>query len=131
MDIELNLEYNAISKYFSGTAAALGVSLLLDDYVAFIIRSKDEPIGMMMFSEEYIHYMNCKCIIERFIYIRPEYRSYTTVVKLVKDSLSLIKDMYKEPVIVFAGNILGNHNVQVVYKRLGFTQVGTNLIKEL
>lgn len=131
IDIELHLDDNIISKYYSGTSAALGVCLSIDESLAFIITIDNEPIGMMMYSEDYIHYMNCKCIIERFIYIRPQYRSYKTVVQLLKQSLQCIKDMYTEPVIVFAGNILGKHNVQAVYKRLGFTQVGTNLIKEL
>jgi hypothetical protein len=131
MDIELNLEYNVVSKYFSGTAAALGVNLLLNEHLAYIITISNEPVGMIMYSEDYIHYMNCKCIIERFLYIRPEYRNYSTVVRLVKESLSLVKELYKEPVVVFAGNILGTHNVQAVYKRVGFIKLGTNLVKEL
>lgn len=131
MDIELNLGYNTIAKYFSGTAAALGVCVLLDDHIASVITIDNKPVGMVMYSEEHIHYMNCKCIVERFIYIKPEYRSYKTLVRLLKESLSIVKEMYTEPVIVFAGNILGKHNVQAVYKRLGFYTIGTNLVKEL
>lgn len=124
-----NNNNNILSKYYSSTQAAIAV--LTDSSLVFnVMYWNDTPIGCMGISETIIPYVSCKSYVEEFFYVVPKYRRYKCIMFLINSTVEKLRES-GERALLFAGNSLGIHNVQAIYRRAGFSAVGTNLVKEI
>ena len=128
--INVELPDSLITKYYSGTKLAHWLTTEAAKSMFFGLYSDDTPIGLMCFSEVPTVHIDCTCVIEDLLFIIEEHRSIKNLLALVKQSLSLIQHRIPSPYLVFVGSTLGPSALPELYKRIGFSQVGTHLVKE-
>lgn len=122
---------NALTRHFDWFKVAGWLSTQAAHNLMFVLYVDDEPAGVMCFSESAAVHLDCPCVVEDLLYIRTEHRSLRSLFCLIKSALSELSALYDEAFLVFVGSTLGSPAISAVYKRLGFSEVGTHLVIEL
>jgi hypothetical protein len=128
--INAKLPQSLLAKHYSGTKLAQWLTTDAVHSMCYVLYLDSEPIGLMCFSEVPTVHMDCSCVVEDMLFIAEEHRSIKHLLALVKQSLSLISNTIPSPYLVFVGSTLGPSTLPELYKRIGFSQVGTHLVKE-
>lgn len=128
--INVELPNSLLAKHYSGTKLAAWLSTHAGHGFMYILYSEDTPIGLMCFSEVSTVHMDCTCIVEDLLFIKEDSRSIKNLFTLVKEALKLLTTEFQSTYLVFVGSTLGPSSLPELYIRLGFSQVGTHLVKE-
>lgn len=128
--INVELPSNILAKHYSGTKLAQWLTTDAVNSLFFVLYLDEQPIGLMCFSEVPTVHIDCACVVEDLLFIAEEHRSIKHLFALVKQSLALMQSKIPSPYLVFVGSTLGPSTLPELYKRIGFSQVGTHLVKE-
>lgn len=128
--LNVELPESLLARHYSGTKLAAWLTTEAAHNLTYVLYLDEQPIGLMCFSEVPTVHMECRCVVEDLLFIAESHRSIKNLFALVKRSLALIADTINSPYLVFVGSTLGRSALPELYKRIGFEQVGTHLVKE-
>lgn len=120
-----------LSRHFSWYKLANWLCTSAAHNFMYALYVDEELAGVMCFSEIETIHLNCHCVVEDLLYIRPEYRSMRSLFFLIKSALHELSLLHDSALVVVAGSTLGSTSLPSAYKRLGFSEAGTHLVIEL
>lgn len=130
IDLADTLTDNELTRHYDW----LGAARYLTEHAAhgwlFFLEIHGEYVGLMCFSETSAPHLKCTCYVDVCLYVEPAYRSYRNVAYLIRESINQL-DRSSGACLVFVGNTLASETLNLLYKRLGFSEIGSNLIKEI
>ena len=125
------LPTSLLAKHYSWTRLAQWLSTEAPEHFMYVMYEDTDPIGLMCFSAVQPIHMDCLCAVEDLLFIRNDKRSLRNLLHLVKHTLQLLRAEFSSTFLVFVGNTLGPSTLPEMYKRIGFSEVGTHLVMEL
>lgn len=128
---QAELDANLLSKYYSWSKLALWLSTDAALHYMYILYDDAIPLGLMCFSESNPVHLDVRCVVENLLFIRRDSRSLKHLLYLVKHTVQLLRKEFNSTFLVIVGNTLGPPTLPELYKRIGFSQVGTHLVLEL
>ncbi len=127
----VELPDSLLARHYSWTRLAQWLSTEAPEHFMYVMYEDTEPVGLMCFSAVQPIHMDCLCAVEDLLFIRQDKRSLKSLLYLVKQTLQLLRTEFTSQFLVFVGNTLGPSTLPEMYKRIGFSEVGTHLVIEL